>query len=387
MTGFKKATREKVKLKLAIIGPTGSGKTYSALRLAKGLNGKIALIDAENRSASLYSDKFDFDVLDLAPPFTTEKYIAAINDAEKAGYEIIIIDSLSHAWAGEGGLLEQKALLDSRPGSNHWSNWGPIDKKDQQLKNAFLHSSCHIIATMRSKMEYAQVDDGGKKKIQKLGLAPVQRDGLTYDFTIVFDVAMDNQCEVSKDRTGLFAGRIFKITEENGEEINQWLATGAVPTMAPTPPPPAAPPVQKFKTQETKPQVAPQSKVPPKSLPNRAPGASNPPPTQTIEPVVMDDWGDHLVKKTPNKYVGSKLRDIPIHSVVETLLNWEKSGTVPYPAQPDVHAMKEYIAQRNAEEEAGPPQSISDVTAEPPFDDSNVYEGGDVRDPVSGRMY
>jgi len=226
---FKKAERKAARLKLAITGPTGSGKTFSALRLAKGLGGKVAVIDTENGSASLYSDKFDFDVLDMAPPFTTEKYITAINAAEKAGYETIIIDSLTHAWAGEGGLLEQKAALDGRPGSNHWANWGPIDKKDQALKNAFLHSTCHVIATMRSKMEYAQTDDGGKKKVEKVGLAPVQRDGLTYDFSIVFDVAMNHSVAVSKDRTGIFADRIFTITEETGEEISKWLEGGVKP--------------------------------------------------------------------------------------------------------------------------------------------------------------
>ena len=228
---FKKAERKQIKLKLAVTGPTGSGKTFSALRLAKGLGGKIAVIDTENGSASLYSEQFEFDVLDLKPPFTVEKYIEAINGAEKAGYNTIVIDSLTHAWSGEGGLLEQKAQLDSRPGSNHWTNWGPIDKKDQMLKNAFLHSTCHVICTMRSKMEYAQTEDSGKKKVQKVGLAPIQRDGLTYDFTIVFDIAMDHQCDVSKDRTGLFADKIFKITEETGETINKWISTAAVSTI------------------------------------------------------------------------------------------------------------------------------------------------------------
>jgi hypothetical protein len=230
---FKKAERKQTKLKLAITGPTGSGKTFSALRLAHGLGGRVAVIDTENGSASLYSDMkegplvgFEFDVLDMTPPFTTEKYIDAINAAEKAGYETIVIDSLTHAWAGEGGLLEQKNLLDSRPNSNHWTNWAPIDKKDSALKNAFLHSSCHIIATMRSKMEYAQTQVGEKKKIEKLGLAPIQRDGLVYDFSIVFDVSMDHNAEVSKDRTNLFDGKIFKITEETGELISSWLKSG-----------------------------------------------------------------------------------------------------------------------------------------------------------------
>lgn len=224
---FKKAERKQAKLKTAVTGPTGSGKTWSALRLATGLGGKIAFIDTENGSASLYAEHFDFDVLDIAPPFTTDKFITAINAAEKAGYATIVIDSLTHAWAGEGGLLEQKAALDARPNSNHWTNWGPIDKKDHELKNAFLHSSCHIIATMRSKMEYTQTQSGDKKKIEKLGLAPIQRDGLSYEFSVVFDIGMDHKAEVSKDRTHLFDdSAAFQITEETGKLLANFLNSG-----------------------------------------------------------------------------------------------------------------------------------------------------------------
>lgn len=250
---FKKAERKQIKLKLAITGPTGSGKTFSALRLAKGIGGKMAVIDTENGSASLYSEKFDFDVLDLTPPFTTEKYIAAINAAEKAGYEVIVIDSLTHAWAGEGGLLEQKAELDKRPGSNHWTNWGPIEKKDAALKNAYLHSNCHIVATMRSKMDYTQSEKDGKKKIEKLGMAPIARDGLTYEFTIVFDAGMDHKVETSKDRTGLFTDRVFQITEETGEEIKKWIDSGAV--IKPDPKPAPVTSVTNQPQQHVKPQT------------------------------------------------------------------------------------------------------------------------------------
>lgn len=245
MSNFKKAEKKQVKLKLALTGPSGAGKTMSALRLATGLGGKIAVIDTENGSASLYADKFAFDVLEITPPFTTEKYIAAINDAEKAGYGIVVIDSLTHAWAGEGGLLEQKAQLDARPGSNHWANWKPIDQKDNALKNALLHSPLHIIATMRSKMEYAQTEDNGKKKVEKLGMAPIQRDGLSYEFTIVFDLAMNNEAAASKDRTDMFAGKFFKITEQTGQQIQKWLMSGKAVEAAPAAPAaPAAAPAQ-----------------------------------------------------------------------------------------------------------------------------------------------
>ena len=220
---FKKAERFLTNPTIAITGPTGSGKTFSALRLASGMakamGKRFAVIDTENGSASLYSDHFDFDTLNITPPFTTEKYIQAINDAEKAGFCALVIDSITHAWAGEGGLLEQKARLDARPGSNHWTNWNPIKAKDLKFKSAYLHSSVlFLIATMRSKMEYAQSEDGGKKKVQKVGMAPVQSDGIEYEFSLVLDVAMNHECEVSKDRTHLFDKTpIFTITEETGE--------------------------------------------------------------------------------------------------------------------------------------------------------------------------
>lgn len=227
---FQKATKTNVNIKLAITGPSGSGKSYSALRLAKGLGGKIAVIDTENGSVSLYSDQFDFDVMNLTPPFITEKYIEAIKAAEKAGYDTIVIDSLTHGWAGEGGLLEQKTTLDSRPGSNSYTNWGPISKKDTSFKDSYLHSKCNIIATMRSKQDYLLIERNGKMVPQKVGMAPVQRDGIEYEFTIVFDVAMNHECQASKDRTGLFVDKVFQINEETGEQIKTWLTLPKKPS-------------------------------------------------------------------------------------------------------------------------------------------------------------
>lgn len=221
---FKKAQRKSIKLRLAITGPSGSGKTFSALMLAKGLGKKIAVIDTENGSASLYSDKFEFDVVELTPPFTTEKYIDAINFAEKSGYDILIIDSLSHAWAGEGGLLQVKESLDQR-GGNSFTNWASITKKQEAFKSSFLHSNIHIITTIRSKQEYIiEINEKGKQAPKKVGLAPVQREGIEYEFTIVFDIAMSHECVASKDRTNIFYDSIFKITEETGSSIKKWLS-------------------------------------------------------------------------------------------------------------------------------------------------------------------
>lgn len=227
---FVKAERKRAKLKIGITGPSGSGKTYSGLLLAKGIGSKVAVIDTENGSASLYSDKFQFDVLELAPPFSTEKYIEAIKGAEKAGYDVILIDSISHAWAGEGGLLEQKEQLDSRGRGNSYTNWADITKKHEKFKSALLQADIHLIATMRSKQDYVlQADEKGKQSPKKVGLAPIQRDGMEYEFTTVFDIAMNHEAEASKDRTGLFSDKLFKITEETGEEFKKWLNTAAIP--------------------------------------------------------------------------------------------------------------------------------------------------------------
>jgi len=219
---------------MAITGPSGSGKTLSALKLAAGLGKKIAVIDTENGSASLYSDHAGFDVLELAPPFTTERYIEAIEAAEKSGYDVLVIDSITHAWAGEGGLLEQKEQLDARGKGNSYTNWGLITKKHEAFKSAMLHSPLHIIATMRSKQDYMLVDKNGKQVPQKVGMAPIQRDGMEYEFTLVFDVAMNHEAEASKDRTGLFAGSIHKISEETGRRIAQWLSSAAATTQETT---------------------------------------------------------------------------------------------------------------------------------------------------------
>lgn len=224
---IQKAQRSMAKIKLAITGPTGGGKTFSALRLAHGLAKKILVIDTENASASLYSDKFPaFDVINLSPPYTVDKYLEALNLGLKEGYDCIVIDSLTHAWAGEGGLLQMKEQLDARPGSNSYTNWSKLTPIQEKFVSKLLNSPVHLVATMRSKMSYELVDDGGKKKPVKAGLAPIQRDGIEYEFTIVFDVAMNHEAQVSKDRTGIFADKIFTITEKTGEEIAEWLTSG-----------------------------------------------------------------------------------------------------------------------------------------------------------------
>lgn len=222
---FKPAVRKQTRMRLAIAGPSGSGKTYSALLIARGLvgpEGRIAVIDTERGSASLYADLTPFDVCELTPPFTPEKYIEAIRAAEAAGYDAIVIDSLSHAWAGPGGILDLHDAAAAKE-KNAFAAWRLVTPRHNDLVDAMLQSPCHIIATMRSKQEYAQIEEGGRKKVVKLGLAPVQRDGMEYEFTVFLDLDASHNAVASKDRTSLFDGLVFRPSEETGRKLREWL--------------------------------------------------------------------------------------------------------------------------------------------------------------------
>lgn len=219
---FTKAARKGSHLKLAITGPAGSGKTYSALRLAKGItqNGRIALIDTENQSASLYATDFDFDVVHVEPPFTMDKLTKPTVAALEADYDVLIIDSASHFW---NGVLEYKSQLDKR-GGNSYTNWAEANKNYDLMIRAILFSKIHVIVCMRSKMEYVlEENDRGKQVPKKVGMAPIMRDGVEYEFTTVFDLDIAHQAQVSKDRTKLFGEMIFQITESTGLQLRSWL--------------------------------------------------------------------------------------------------------------------------------------------------------------------
>lgn len=223
---FTKAAKRRARLRLAFVGPSGSGKTMSALRVATGIGGRIALIDTERGSASLYADKFNFDVLELSPPYHPAKYIEALREAQQAGYELVIIDSLSHAWAGEGGVLEQ--VDNAKAGGNNFTAWGPATKLQNKLVSAILDYPGQILVTLRAKQEYAIEKDPrtGKNVPRKLGLGPVQRDGVEYEFGTVLDIGMDHMASVGlagKDRTDMFTGEPRQLTEDDGKRIAAWL--------------------------------------------------------------------------------------------------------------------------------------------------------------------
>ncbi|WP_238492532.1 ATP-binding protein [Desulfotruncus alcoholivorax] len=222
---FQRAQRKKARLRLAIAGPAGSGKTYSALLIAFGLGDRIALIDTERGSGELYAHLGEYDVCTLEAPFTPEKYVEAIRAAESAGYQIIIIDSLSHAWAGPGGVLDIHGHTADKSG-NSWTAWRQVTPRHNELVDAMLLSRCHIIATLRSKMEHVQTSENGKTVIKKVGMNPIQRDGLEYEFTVFWDLDNSHTASASKDRTGLFDGQVFKPALEVGGKLLEWLESG-----------------------------------------------------------------------------------------------------------------------------------------------------------------
>lgn len=228
---FEKATKKKLKARVAIDGPSGSGKTYTALIAATALaqGGKIAVIDTERGSASLYSDKFDFDVLELTT-FSPAVYTQAIKAAEKAGYEVIVIDSLSHAWEGEGGALDMADAATARMRSqNSYVAWREVTPVHREMVDTMLQSPAHIVATMRSKMEYVMERDAksGKTLINKVGLAPIQRSGMEYEFTLVADMDLSNRLVVSKSRYEPYTGKTqIKPGIDFFQPFAEWLSRG-----------------------------------------------------------------------------------------------------------------------------------------------------------------
>lgn len=216
--------RKKAKIKLALQGSSGSGKTYSSLLIAKGLTNdnlsKVAIIDTENGSADLYAHLGSYNVLSLQPPFTPDKYVQAIEICEKANMQVIIIDSISHCW---------EYLLDyhSKMAGNSFTNWAKIKPLEKVFLNKILQSPTHIIATMRTKQDYVLQQKDGKYIPEKVGLKSISRDGTDYEFTLVFDVDIKHFAISSKDRTGLFMGKPeFMISASTGKKILEWCNNG-----------------------------------------------------------------------------------------------------------------------------------------------------------------
>jgi len=219
---LRKTNRSQAKIRLALQGPSGSGKTYSSLLIAHGLCkdwSKIAVIDTENKSADLYAHLGDYNVITLSAPFTPERYAEAIETCENSEMEVIIIDSLSHEWEGDGGILDTHSQMLG----NSFTNWSKVTPRHNALVQRMLNSNAHIIATVRSKQEYVLAEKNGKQVPEKVGMKGIQRDGLEYDFTIVFELDITNSATCTKDRTQQFHKIIpYKLDEKIGERIRMW---------------------------------------------------------------------------------------------------------------------------------------------------------------------
>ena len=221
---LRQSERKKAKIKMALQGSSGSGKSYSSLLLAQGLtNGdfsKVAVIDSENGSADLYAHLGQYNVLTLKPPFTPESYIKAIEVCEQAGMEVIIIDSISQSWEE---LLDYHSSL----AGNSFTNWAKVTPRQNAFIDKILQADAHIIATMRTKQDYVLNQKDGKFIPEKVGLKAVQRNDLDYEFTLVFDVDIKHFAVSSKDRTGLFIGKPeFIINSNTGKKILEWCNSG-----------------------------------------------------------------------------------------------------------------------------------------------------------------
>lgn len=233
---FTKASRTKKKLRMAIAGPSGSGKTYTALSLATALSagGRVALIDTERGSASLYSDRFQFDVSEL-DTFSPDTYIMQINDAANAGYTVLVIDSLSHAWFAQGGVLDQ---VNKRGGNSFTDGWGKVGTPLQnRLMDTILTAPLHIICTMRVKTDYVvEQNEKGKSAPRRVGLKEVQREGVEYDFDILAQMDINNGMVIEKSRMADLTNQTFDKPDGKviGARILKWLNEGEAPAAVQT---------------------------------------------------------------------------------------------------------------------------------------------------------
>lgn len=226
---LKKATRKQVKLRLGLSAVSGGGKTMSALLMAYGMTNdwsKVAVIDTENGSASLYSHLGDFNSIDLEAPYEPERYIKAIKMCEDAGIEVIILDSITHEWDGKGGILD---ISNSMTG-NSFTNWAKLTPRHDAFINSMLQSKCHIISCVRRKQDYEMTkDSSGKLKVEKAGLKEITREGFEYELTLNFNLEINHHATASKDRTGLFMDEpSFIINSETGRKLMNWCNNGEI---------------------------------------------------------------------------------------------------------------------------------------------------------------
>ena len=228
---IQKASRKKVKLKIGLFAPSGGGKTYSSLKMARGMCDsweEICIIDTEKGSGELYSDLGEYNTIRLDAPYAPENYVKAIELAEKSGMKVIIVDSISHEWDGKGGILE---IVSSAVG-NSYTAWGKITPRHNKFIDAILSANCHVICCGRTKQDYVlnerQNKNGRTVQVpEKVGMKAVTRDGFDYELTVSFDIDINHQAHTTKDRTDLFSNEPeFVINEETGKRLIEWVNSG-----------------------------------------------------------------------------------------------------------------------------------------------------------------
>ncbi|MFV8250275.1 hypothetical protein [Bdellovibrio bacteriovorus] len=232
---FSPAVRQQVKLTIGITGPSGAGKTYGSLLMAQSIAAgqRFGVVCAENGKAAAYAKEFQFDIMVISPPYTTEKYIEAIRELERR-YPVGVLDGISPAWNGDGGILNQKEqlMLTSR-NTNQLSPWTTLTPKQEAFKAALLNPKIHLISTIRAKQEYAMELRNGKQVPVKVGMGPVQREGIEYEFAMFFEVDLDHNTRATKDITRLFNGFYGPITAKTGQLLLDWAMDGEAAPVVP----------------------------------------------------------------------------------------------------------------------------------------------------------
>lgn len=239
---FAPATKASAKLRLALLGPPGSGKTYTGLAIASCLGRRVAVVDTERGSASKYADLCNFDVLELTS-FHPMRYVEALAAAAKAAYDVVLIDSLSHAWIGkDGGLDLHDQAVARQKTKNTYTAWGEVTPHHMALIEALIQAPLHVIGTMRTKMDYIQEKDAsGRTTVRKVGMAPLMRDGIEYEFDLVGDLDQDNTLVITKSRCSALAGAVIKKPgRELADKLKEWLGQSPAAGSNRQPAPPLA---------------------------------------------------------------------------------------------------------------------------------------------------
>lgn len=210
------------------MGPSGSGKTFTALRIAPCLGERVALIDTEHGSAAKYADVFNFDTLSIEGDYHPKRFAEALEAAVAGGYDVVIIDGITPEWDGVGGILDLKQDMDRQKPKDSFQNWAAMTRLHDRFIEAMLATPLHLIVTMRSKMTYALgANDAGKTAVTKLGMEPIQRTGIEYNFDFIGDMGLDHVLVVQKTRCPTLDGlSMAKPGEDLGNALRDWLTDG-----------------------------------------------------------------------------------------------------------------------------------------------------------------